>query len=73
MLSKTDLKNLKSRLPRGYFRKTLAKVSYSEKTVANFFSGVSYHIEIHQAALEIAEEYQAQLQELKRRQVASGQ
>ncbi|WP_375585940.1 hypothetical protein [Cyclobacterium xiamenense] len=72
MLSKNELKDLKSRLPRGYFRRTLAKVDFSEKTVANFFSGVSYHIEIHQAALDIAEEYQAQLRELKRRQVASG-
>lgn len=71
MLSQKELKDLKSRLPRGYFRKTLSKVDYSEKTVANFFSGISYHIEIHKAALEIAEEYQAQLQELKRRQVAS--
>lgn len=72
MLSKEELTDLKSRLPRGYFRKTLGKVDYSEKTVANFFSGNSYHIEIHQAALEIAEDYEAQLQDLKRRQVASG-
>lgn len=71
MLTPQELKDLKSKLPRGYFKRTLEKVNFSEKTVANFFSGASYHIEIHKAALEIAEEYQRQLDELKRRQIAS--
>jgi hypothetical protein len=72
MLTNTELKDLKSKLPRGYFKRTLEKVSFSEKTVANFFSGTSYHIEIHKAALEVAEEYQTQLSELRKRQLASG-
>lgn len=59
MLTDKNLQILKKTLPKGYFKKTCAKVSFSEKTVANFFSGKSYNIEVHEAALAVLEEWNA--------------
>jgi hypothetical protein len=58
MISEKELTALKSSLPRGYFKKTLLKTSLSEKTVSNFFSGKSYNLEVHEAALEVLKEDQ---------------
>lgn len=66
MISKQELAALKRRLPRGYFKKVLAKVDYSEKTVSNFFSGHSYHLDIHQAAIQVAVEYEKKVEELRK-------
>lgn len=52
-LSKEDLQKLKDSLPRGYFLRTVKKSGMSEKSVANFFSGKSYNINIHNAALKV--------------------
>jgi hypothetical protein len=59
MLKDKELQSLKKRLPRGYFKKTIQKSEMSERSVANFFSGKSYSLEIHLAAIEVAEEYEA--------------
>lgn len=58
MLTKKEIQDLKTRLPRGYFKKTLERVSLSERTVAKFFSGESYNLAVHHAAVEVAEEYE---------------
>lgn len=68
MLKPEELTRLKKRLPRGYFKKTLEKVDLSERSVAKFFSGEAYNIEIHQAALDVAQEYEAQKQAVIKRQ-----
>lgn len=57
MITKEELTELKNRLPRGYFKRTLHKVDMSERSVANFFSGKSYNLDIHRAAVEVAEEF----------------
>lgn len=58
MMSEKELSELKKRLPRGYFKKTLEKVDLSERSVANFFAGKSYNLDIHRAAVEVAEEFE---------------
>lgn len=68
MLTKKEIKDLKARLPRGYFKKTIQRSGLSERTVAKFFSGDSYNIDVHNAAVEVAEEYEAQKSILKTRQ-----
>ncbi len=68
MLTKKEIKDLKARLPRGYFRKTIERSALSERTVAKFFSGESYNLAVHQAAVEVAEEYEAQKNAVIRRQ-----
>lgn len=57
MITPENLQNLKKALPKGYFKETLSKVSLSERTVANFFSGKSYNILVHEAALAVLEEW----------------
>jgi S-adenosylmethionine:diacylglycerol 3-amino-3-carboxypropyl transferase len=60
MISEKELTELKKRLPRGYFKKTLEKAGMSERSIANFFSGKSYNLDIHRAAVEVAEEYECE-------------
>jgi len=57
MISENDLKELKKRLPRGYFKTIVNKVTVSERTVSNFFSRKQYNLEVHQAAISVAEKY----------------
>ncbi len=68
MLKPEELERLKKRLPRGYFKKTLEKVELSERSVAKFFSGETYNLDIHQAALDVAQEWEAQKQAVIKRQ-----
>lgn len=56
MLKPDDIQDLKSKLPRGYFQTIVENVAYSERTVANFFNGTTYKVEIHQAALALIQE-----------------
>jgi hypothetical protein len=53
MISKEELKQLKESLPRGYYSVICRAVPYSERTVTNFFSGKTYKVEIHEAALDL--------------------
>ncbi|WP_288370374.1 hypothetical protein [uncultured Algoriphagus sp.] len=68
MLSKTDLENLKKRLPRGYFRKVSEKSQLSQRSVSNFFEGKIYNPDIHQVVLDIIEEFEAEKAEILARQ-----
>lgn len=61
MLTTEELGKLKERLPRGYFRKVIEKSQMSEKSVANFFSGKSYNIDIHEAAIDVAEAWELEV------------
>lgn len=61
MLNTEDLEKLKKRLPRGYFKKVIEKSNMSEKSVANFFSGKSYNIDIHEAAIDVAEAWEQEV------------
>ena len=56
MLNSNEIQDLKSKLPRGYFPIIVERVPYSERTVANFFKGATYKIEIHKAALDLIQE-----------------
>lgn len=56
MLSLPELSELKNKLPRGYFSRVVAKTTFKERTVSNFFMGKTYRVEIHQAALEVLQE-----------------
>ncbi|GHB44655.1 hypothetical protein [Mongoliitalea lutea] len=58
MISEKELKELKARLPYGYFKKTIEKSGMSERSVAYFFSGQSYNLDIHAAAIQVADEYE---------------
>lgn len=68
MLNQKELKDLKKRLPRGYFKRVCEKVSWGDRKVSLFFEGHSYETDIHQAAIEVAEEYETKIQELIKRQ-----
>lgn len=68
MISKKEISKLKKRLPRGYFKQLVARVSFSDRTVSNFFEGKIYHLEIHQAVLDQIDEYEKQKTELLNRQ-----
>ncbi|WP_155847119.1 hypothetical protein [Algoriphagus marincola] len=68
MLSKTDIKNLKKRLPRGYFKKVSEKSQLSQRSVSNFFESKIYNAEIHQVVLDIIEEFEAEKAEILARQ-----
>lgn len=41
----------------------MEKVTCNKKAVADFFSGYSYHTEVHFAALDVAEQHERQLSE----------
>lgn len=68
MLSKKEIAKLKKRLPRGYFKKICERVTVSGRTVSNFFEGKIYNLEVHQAALDEIEVFEAQKAELLDRQ-----
>lgn len=61
MLTREELERLKKRLPKGYFRKTTDRSTMSERSVANFFNGKAYNLKIHQAAVDVAEEYENEI------------
>lgn len=56
MLTTAQLNDLKKSLPRGYLKKLVEKTGLSERTVSYFLSGETYRIDIHEAAIQIAEE-----------------
>lgn len=68
MLSKQDIDQLKSRLPRGYFNRVCERVTVSRRSVSKFFEGKSYTLEVHQAVLDEIETFEAQKAELLERQ-----
>lgn len=69
MLSKEELQDLKKKLPYGYFSKIEKRVDVSVRTITYFFSEKDhrYSLDVHQAALDVIEEYQASLNEIKKR------
>lgn len=62
MLTPSKLVKLKAKLPRGYFSVIVDRVPYSERTVAKFFTGEVYKIEIHQACLALIQEEKDKVQ-----------
>jgi len=68
MISKEHLKTLKSRAPRGYFKRILEKVDVSERTVSNFLIGRNYREDIHLAMLEVIEEHEMCTQHIRERE-----
>jgi len=62
----TELQALKSKLPRGYFKTIISKTSLSEKTISKFFSGQIYRPDIHEAALQLAEEHSKRINEINK-------
>lgn len=69
MLSKKELKKLKKRLPYGYFSKIENRVNVSSRTISYFFEKEHrYNLEVHQAALDVIEEYQLSINKIKTRQ-----
>jgi ADP-dependent phosphofructokinase/glucokinase len=67
MITPDNLTELKNLLPRGYFPIVVSKVPFSERTVANLFSGKIYKPEIHQACLDVLEEEKQRLQSVTAR------
>lgn len=70
MLSKKELKKLKKKMPYGYFSQIEKRVNVSKRTITYFFSEKEhrYNLEVHQAALDVIENYQQSLNEIKTRQ-----
>ena len=70
MLTKSQIKDLKNRLKKPYFKSVVERSGMSERSVSNFFEGKKYHLEVHQAAIELAEEFDQEKKELYDRQKA---
>lgn len=68
MLTKTQIKDLKKRLKKPYFSQVVERSGMSRRSVSNFFEGKKYHLEIHRAAIELAEEFEAEKELLATRQ-----
>lgn len=68
MLTKTEIEELKKRLPRGYFKKISERAGLSTRSVSNFFEGKIYRPEIHQAVLDEIEDWETVQAELQERQ-----
>lgn len=68
MLTKTQIEDLKKRLKKPYFQSVMERSGMSKRSVSNFFEGKKYHLEVHQAALQLAEEFDAEKKSLLERQ-----
>jgi hypothetical protein len=71
MLSKTQIKDLKKRLKKPYFKAVVEKSGVSERSVSKFFEGKSYSITIHTAVLDLIEVYEREKADLLDRQNAT--
>lgn len=68
MLTKTDIKALKKRLPRPFISVLAERSGMSRRSVSYFMEGKKYYLEVHQAAVELAEEFDKMKKDLLDRQ-----
>lgn len=70
MLKKSEIKQIKKWLPRGFIKTISDNTGFSESYVEKFFSGAKYNASIHTAAVELANENKTELDSIKTKLIA---